>query len=208
MFSKKNINRPGLDFKKANLAKKIYSKLGFLKDLWLVFLAIIIVLISNVWLVQSYRVDGVSMQPTLENNDHLLVWKSNRSWASITGGNYIPKRGDIIIFEHPDNQLVLIKRVVGLPGERVTIKNNQIIIHSSEYPDGFLPNLKTPENTNPPPGDQVYGVLKEDELFVVGDNRQPNQSNDSRSFGPIKAENIIGKLVLRVFPFKSWEWFF
>src|SRR5487761_1094023 len=100
---------------------------------------------------QSYEVDGPSMQTTLHNNDHLVVWKVARTWARITGHQYVPNRGDIIVFNEPgladfgqsaDKQL--IKRVIGLPGERVVVKNGVLVIYNKAHPNGFQPDKTLP----------------------------------------------------------------
>lgn len=163
------------------------------------------VLISFVF--QSYQVDGPSMQTTLENNDHLIVWKVPKTFANLTGKAYIPNRGDVVIFSEPgldgsaeDKQL--IKRVLALPGERVVVKDNIVTVFNNENPNGFQPDKTLPYGsaiiTTPGNVDVTVG---EDQVFVCGDNR--TNSLDSRVFGPINSSQIIGKLVLRVLPLNT-----
>ena len=160
---------------------------------------------------QSYQVDGPSMESTLQDNDRLIVSKLPRTWASITGGDYIPDRGDIIIFHRKSSgdfggDKQLIKRVIALPGERVVVKGGEMIVYNDVFPDGFQPD-KTMAYGSVISDTQgnVDLTVGENEVFVSGDNR--GNSLDSRSFGPIKAEDIVGKLEYRVFPFDKAQSF-
>lgn len=166
-----------------------------------------------VFVFQSYLVDGPSMQPTLQDRDRLIVWKVPRTWARVTGNTYIPKRGDVVVFSEPkledygeSPRKQLIKRVIALPGERVTIEEGVLTVYNDEHPSGFQPDKTLPygeaiENT---PGD-VDVTIPKNHVYVVGDNR--SNSLDSRTFGPIEADNIIGKLILRFLPFSEAERF-
>jgi signal peptidase I len=155
---------------------------------------------------QSYQVDGPSMQTTLENNDHLVVWKIPRTWARITHHPYIPGRGDVIVFNEPgladfgqSDSKQLIKRVIGLPGDRVVVKNSVVTIYNSAHPDGFQPDKTLAYGkVIPQTSGNVDLTLRKNQIFVCGDNR-PN-SLDSRVFGPVQVSNIVGKLVVRVLP--------
>jgi signal peptidase I len=163
--------------------------------------------------IQSYQVDGESMETTLQNNDRLIVDKSPRTIARITGHIYIPHRGDIIIFNQanlPDSSFgqskQLIKRVIGLPGEHVVVKDGKITVYNDAHPEGFNPDTSTGYKITAPstPG-EVNIELQKNQLFVCGDNR-PN-SEDSRYFGPINADNIVGKLSLRLLPINKAQKF-
>ena len=162
---------------------------------------------------QSYEVDGPSMQTTLHDKDHLVVWKVSRTWARVTGHQYVPNRGDIIVFNEPgladfgqsaDKQL--IKRVIGLPGERVVVKNGVVIIYNNAHPDGYQPDKTLPYgNVIPVTSGNIDITLKSNQIFVCGDNRP--DSLDSRVFGPVDVNNIVGKLVLRVLPLNEAKTF-
>lgn len=184
-------------------ARSIISTLSIL------IIAPLIALLLTAFVFQSYEVDGPSMQTTLENHDRLIVLKVPRTIASITGHTYIPHRTDIIVFtqhEASDFGVVgdrqLIKRVIGLPGERVVVKDGVVTIYNKEHPNGFSPD-KT----------YAYGVVigntsgsidltvPANQVFVCGDNRA--NSLDSRSFGPINASDIVGKLEFRIYPFSQ-----
>jgi signal peptidase I len=163
---------------------------------------------------QSYQVDGPSMQQTLQNNDRLIVWKLPRTWARITGHQYVPKRGDVIVFTESglaaygqENTKQLIKRVIGLPGDRVVVKNGTITIFNKQHPQGFQPDKTSPYH------DQITEIttgnidltLGNDQIFVCGDNR--TDSLDSRVFGPVNTSAIVGKLAVRILPINEIERF-
>lgn len=156
------------------------------------------------------------MQNTLQNNDRLIVWKLPRTWARITGHAYIPKRGDIVVFTESAAGLEscgqfeskqVIKRVIGLPGDRVVVNNDVYTIFNKAHPNGF-----NPDKTLPYKGQVTQSTLGnlditlgKDQIFVSGDNR--TNSCDSRNFGPINANQISGKLALRLLPLNKIERF-
>lgn len=157
---------------------------------------------------RSYSVDGPSMETALQHEDKLIIWKVPRTIASITGNDYIPGRGDVIIFDE-DNLTAcgqygskqLIKRVIGLPGERVVVKEGIITVYNQQQPNGFQPDLELDYNKDrhiEATTGNIDVTLKDGQVFVSGDNRP--DSCDSRAFGPIEADQIIGKLVLRLLP--------
>jgi signal peptidase I len=156
------------------------------------------------------------MESTLHDNDRLIVWKAPRSLARVTGNQYVPNRGDVIIFSEPglgnynepDGSKQLVKRVIGLPGERVVVKDGSIMVYNQEYPDGFNPDTTLAygkEHTFPVTTEDVDVTLAADELFVCGDNRP--DSLDSRMFGPIKTDQIVGKLIMRILPLSQTKIF-
>lgn len=169
-------------------------------------IAPLVAVILTAFVFQSYQVDGPSMQTTLYNNDRLIVWKVPKTWSKITGHQYVPNRGDVIIFvedqissfgEEPSKQL--IKRVIALPGERIVVKDNKATVFNKEHPDGFQPDQTLPYgNVIEQTSGDIDMVVPKDKVFVMGDNR-PN-SLDSRAFGPVATKDIVGKLVIRVWP--------
>lgn len=172
----------------------------------ILLIAPVIAVLLTAFVFQSYQVDGPSMRETLHNNDRLIVWKLPKTWSKITGHAYIPKRGDIIVFteerlsefgQDPGKQL--IKRVVGLPGDRVVVKNNVVTVYNTAHPQGFNPDTDLPyHRTATDTAGSIDLTVGKNEVFVLGDNR-PN-SLDSRAFGPIETKDIVGKLILRVLP--------
>lgn len=181
-----------------------------LSTILLFALAPITALLIAAFVVQSYQVDGESMETTLQNNDRLIVDKIPRSLARITHHNFVPKRGTIIIFNQTldlGNGLTekqLVKRVIGLPGERVVVNNGSITVYNSQHPDGFNPDntglyaLHLPSNQPITTAGQVDVTLSGSQIFVCGDNR-PN-SEDSRFFGPVQLNKVVGVLSFRVLP--------
>ncbi len=169
-------------------------------------LGLAIILISFIF--RSYAVDGPSMETAFHNEDKLIIWKVPRTIARITGHQYVPNRGDVIIFSEDnlsacgqEGERQLIKRVVGLPGEHVVVKNGVITVYNKDNLQGFQPDLELPYNKDhhiPATTGNIDITLGENQLFMSGDNR-PN-SCDSRSFGPIETNQVIGKLVLRLLP--------
>ena len=181
-----------------------------------VFVAAVVLALGLIAFVfQSYQVDGPSMQNTLQNNDRLIVWKVPRTWARITGQAYIPNRGDIIIFT--ENNLSqfgqtdvkqLVKRVIGLPGDRVVIKDGTITVYNKQYPGGLQPDNTLAygkQHQLPFTSGDIDVTLKSNQIFVCGDNR--TDSLDSRAFGPVSLNSVVGKLVLRVYPFDTFQAF-
>lgn len=172
----------------------------------ILIIAPLIALFLTAFVFQSYEVDGPSMENTLQNRDRLIVWKLPRTMERVTGNLFIPKRGQIVIFvKHgieafdPTQDKQLIKRVIGLPGERVVIHGNDVTVYNSDHPKGFNPDksgdykiINTDAQAN------VDLVVPDGEIFVAGDNR-PN-SLDSRAFGTVPAKDIVGTLAYRIFP--------
>ena len=163
---------------------------------------------------QTYEVDGPSMNTTLADNDRLIVVKTGKTWSRITRSDYTPNRYDIIVFNHrgdfgfgdkvTDKQL--IKRVIGVPGDRVVVKDGVVTIYNKDNPDGFLVDRVGPES-------KVIGVtsgnidqtIRDGEVFAMGDNRE--NSLDSRVFGTVTSSEIVGKLAVRIYPFDKTQRF-
>lgn len=176
-------------------------------------LAPIIAWMMITFVFQSYEVDGPSMEETLQDKDRLIVVKTGKTYAQLTNSDYIPKRYEVIIFvKHGAAEIgtsqdkQLIKRVIGLPGERVVVSNGKITVYNKQNPNGFNPDqgqeyAKTIEFTDR----EVDITIPEGQVFVCGDNR--TNSLDSRAFGPVDNKDIIGKLVFRLFPINKAESF-
>lgn len=163
----------------------------------------------NIFVFQSYEVDGQSMQPTLQDKDRLIIYKLGKTYAKITRKQYMPERGDVIVFHKPNGSSdQLIKRVIGLPGDRVVVKNDKVTIYNSEHPDGFNPDDAEYGNELAATFGNVDVIVGDDEVFVCGDNRIPGASLDSRSsLGNVPSSFIVGKLVLRYLPFGNYKSF-
>lgn len=134
------------------------------------------------------RVDGFSMNPTLQDGEYILV---NRLAYKI--GN--PVRGDIVVFSFPmDPRQDLIKRVIGLPGESISVQDGKVMI------DGVP--LEEPYIAAPPIYNDTW-VVPEGQLFVLGDNR--NESKDSHEWGFLPLENVVGRAILIYWPPPEWQ---
>jgi signal peptidase I len=164
---------------------------------WIVGIIILVKLVQG-FLIQPFIVDGASMLPTYHNQEFLLVDK-------LSYYLHKPSRGDIMIFKlyennnNPYEGKHLIKRVIGLPGERVVVHNAVTTIYNKENPAGFI--LPEPFVTYKDPIKDVDITLDDHHYFVMGDNRA--QSYDSRDWGPLDEVNIKGQVLFRLYPIKS-----
>ncbi len=164
---------------------------------------IAILLTSHVF--QSYQVDGQSMETTLYNGDRLIVNKLPKTIANISGSTYLPGRYDVVVFDRPLQSTIssrvdhLIKRVIALPGERVTVKDGVVTVYNKEFPEGFNPDINQDysEAVSTTEG-QVDITIGNGEVFVLGDNRF--NSTDSRRFGSINTKTIVGTATVRFVP--------
>jgi signal peptidase I len=165
-------------------------------------------LIIRFFLVQPFLVDGQSMFPTFDTNHYLLVDKFTYKFL------HEPKRGDVVVFDIPDQKNTfhtcllklgntclfetnryLIKRIIGLPGEKVVITNGVVTIYNQENPNGFILEEKEIVYNSDKSDERTLGS---NEYYVMGDNRA--NSSDSRFWGALPFENIVGKPVLRLTP--------
>lgn len=196
--------------------RRMSSRAGeFLSTIFVILAAIGIAIVLTLFVFQSYQVDGPSMQPSLNNGDRLIIWKVPRTIARIQGKAYIPNRGDIIVFSEPaitesdGSPKQLIKRVLALPGERVVVKGGIVTVYNTDYPGGFQPDTTLPYgegvNLSVDVDQDIDLTIPDGEVYAMGDNRF--NSMDSRIFGPVNADDIIGKLILRMYPFSDFKAF-
>jgi signal peptidase I len=171
--------------------------------------AFLLVQVINLYFFQSYKVFGNSMYPTLHHSDRLIISKISRSASKITKKTFQPERGEVIVFIDPlQPDLQLIKRVIGLPGERVVVGNGRITVYSNENPDGFNPDDASYGKNLPVTSGNIDITVPEGHLFVSGDNREGSNSLDSRNeLGTVPQENVIGVMKVRFFPFDSAQFF-
>jgi signal peptidase I len=146
--------------------------------------AILIALLINLFLAQATRVYGQSMEPNLHTDQRLVVEKLSYNFHG-------PRRGDIVVLKVPQaGSGLLIKRVIGLAGEKVEIKGGKV--HINDQP------LEEPYISQQPQRDMGAIVVPPEHVFVLGDNR--GASNDSRSFGPVPLDNIVGRAWFSYWP--------
>lgn len=181
----------------------------FIEIVKIFILAIVVILPIRMFLFQPFFVQGASMEPNFEDGQYLIInelgyKETDLRVAKVHSFKEI-SRGEVIVFRYPLNpKQFFIKRVIGLPGERIKVSKGFVYIYNEVNPNGF----KLEENYLPEglltKGDNDYAI-KEDEYFVMGDNR--NHSSDSRMWGPIKDNNVIGRVLLRAWPLNSAELF-
>lgn len=220
---------------KPNPKPKKYKMVSWVRDL--IGLAVFVLVVAvgafliNSFIFRSFNVVGPSMMPTLEGgfdgepNDRLIINLLPQTWARIQGKDWMPERGDIIVFRNPrwrsgDQDEYVVKRVIGLPGDRVTVKKCILKVYNDEHPDGFNPykefdnlNSRDSEMNQCVDGEGTDSVVEKGKIFVVGDHRYGNYSMDSRdgsgraTLGQIPLENVVGKVSVRIWPIDQFRFF-
>lgn len=194
-----------------------FTRHPFLKDALSILAFVVFVVIGtmliNTLVFRSFNVVGPSMEPTLATGDRLIVNRLPVTVAHLQNKPYVPERGQVVVFKNPrydgfTQDEYIVKRVIGLPGERVVLENGQLTVYNDGNPDGFNPD----ETFNDTPASPISGsadvTVVEGSIFVVGDNRVGNFSYDSRSgLGLIPLFDIVGPVSMRVFPFTEMRGF-
>jgi signal peptidase I len=193
-----------------------FTRHPFLKDVLgiAVFIAAVVVgsMLINAFVFRSYNVVGPSMETTLYTNDRLIVDRLPVTWANLQGKSYIPERGTIVVFKNPHysrgiEDEYVVKRVIGLPGERVTIKDGAYVVYNDAHPAGFNPDEENKGEPGSPTSGTADVVVPEGQIFVSGDHRQGNFSYDSRNgangMGTIPLYDVVGPVSWRIFPFNK-----
>ena len=147
------------------------------------------------FIAAPYVVSGASMEPTFDDWHYLII---DRISYDITE----PKRGDVIVFDLPqDTSRSLIKRIIGLPTETVVLKGQSVTIINAEHPKGFTLAEPYLDPANLTGSNEMEVTLGADQFFVFGDNRRV--SADSRLWGTLPREDIVGRVFLRLFPLRD-----
>ena len=169
--------------------------LFFLEVIKIVVLAAITVGIVRYFLFKPFYVKGESMVPNFQPSDYLIIDELSYRFRP-------PQRGEAIVFRAPmqAQKDYYLKRAIGLPGERIQVEDNKIIVFNDLHPKGVL--VKEEYIIEETPGSVSY-VLGEDQYFVLGDNRRA--SDDSRKWGFVPAENIIGMAWFSYWPLTQWQ---
>jgi signal peptidase I len=168
----------------------------FLADGWdllkFALLALAIVIPIRMFIAQPFVVSGESMIPTFHDGEYLIVDEISYIMGNI-------HRGDIVIFKYPnDTKRFFIKRIIGLPNEKITVENGTVTIVNKEHPEGFK---LTEPYVNEKEFDGSTYETGSDQYFVMGDNR--NRSSDSRYWGVLPKNLMVGRAYLRLFPIQK-----
>lgn len=153
-------------------------------------IALIIVLPIRWFVAQPFIVSGASMENTFHGGEYLIVDQISYYFED-------PQRGEVVVFRYPrDPSKFFIKRVIGVPGDTVNIEGNIITITNEDHPEGFV--ISEPYVFEMTPNTNIEETLRENEYYVMGDNR--NASSDSRVWGILSRDKIVGRAFLRLFP--------
>ncbi|MGC7846696.1 signal peptidase I [Desulforudis sp. 1088] len=148
-------------------------------------IAVVLAVIIRLFIFQPFFIPSGSMEPTLMTGDRIIVSKFSYHFSE-------PKRGDVIVFKYPkDPKRAFVKRVIGLPGETVQLKDSKLIVNGRVVTEDYLPPGLEFSDFGPQ-------TVPRDMLFVLGDNR--NNSDDSRVWGYLPRGNLIGKAVFVYWP--------
>ncbi len=164
----------------------------FVKNLIIDIIIAVLVAGTILFFIKPTVVQQTSMLPTFKEGDYLITYKRAYSHKE-------PERGDVVVFQSSltddsGNDKLLIKRVIGLPGEIITIKDGMVYINGEEYKESYL-------NDGYTPGDIDDYVIPEGKYFCMGDNRVVSIDSRSADVGPVDKDLIMGKVVVRLFPF-------
>lgn len=171
------------------IKRAIAAIFDFLQGI-VVFLAVLVMI--YLFVMSPQEINGASMEPNFHNGEFILT---NKILYKFTN----PLRGDVVIFKSPRNKDIdYIKRIIGLPGDTVELKNNALYVNDVRVPEPYLaPDVFIFGGSYLKEGDPI--IVPPGKYFVVGDNRP--HSSDSREFGPIAKEDFIGVAFMRYWPF-------
>lgn len=184
-----------------------FVKYGFMTVILMTAVCSLVLAVTE-WGAQVVMVDGRSMETTYSSGDQVLVNKLPKTFANINNGEYVPKRGDVVVvranfgnvaidstdYEAP----LIIKRVLALPGERVEVRDGILTIYNKEFPEGFVPDKGSAWEKSMTPDEPTESIdirLDTTELFLSGDNRP--ESIDSRFNGPLLAKEVVGVVAMK-----------
>ncbi len=166
------------------------SESSFVEIVRFSVIALLIVIPIRMFVAQPFIVSGASMEETFHTGEYLIIDQVSYHLQE-------PTRGDVIVFRYPkDPSKFFIKRIIGLPGDTVVINGSTVTIKNPDHPEGF--NLYEPYVKSMSDDNDLIEKLGSREYFVMGDNR--DESSDSRMWGVLQEERIIGKAFLRLFP--------
>lgn len=177
--------------------KSTAEKGVFTEIIQFAILAILIVLPIRFFIAQPFIVSGASMEDTFHTNEYLIVDRVSYYFHE-------PERGDVIVFRYPRNpSQYFIKRIIGLPGDTISIEGDQVTVSNASNTEGIT--LDEPYIKSMNKNTYLTETLGEREYFVMGDNR--DESSDSRVWGVLQEDRIIGRALIRLFPFNGLDLF-
>jgi signal peptidase I len=183
--------REDKDSYKASAVSRFFAEAWEVIRVLLISAAVVVPI--RYFIAQPFVVRGASMEPNFSDREYLVIDEESYYFRE-------PERGETIVFRYPrDPRQFFIKRVIGLPGERVEIKNGRITIYNSAYQDGFTPQEEYLDPARRLTHPDTGVVLGGGEYFVLGDNR--DFSSDSRLWGALDRDLIVGRAVFRAWPF-------
>lgn len=160
----------------------------------------------NTFIFRTFSVVGPSMEPTMYTSDRLIVNRLPVTMSQIKNTTYIPERGEVIVFKNPrfnstGRDEYIVKRVIGLPGERVQLANGVLKVYNAEHPEGLNPDTGITDTPSSPISGEIDTTVPAGTLFVVGDHRNETFSFDSRNgLGFVPLYDVIGPVGLRIWP--------
>lgn len=164
----------------------------FIKDSIKYILTIIAVLFVIVYVVSVQQIVGPSMSPTLKSGDIVLLNKFEYRFLKI-------KRNQVVVLNYKETKY-MVKRIIGLPGEKIEYKDNTLYINDKPYNEPFIKDVFTEDFSLK---DLGYEIIPKDKYLVLGDNRE--NSTDSRNFGLVSKKDIIGKTIIRFWPLNKFK---
>lgn len=189
----------------------------FLKDALNIAIFIVCVLVGtlliNTFVFRSFNVVGPSMEKTLYTGDRLIINRLPVTWAQLQNKQYVPERGQVIVFKNPmynanTGDEYVVKRVIAFEGERVTVKDGKITVFNTEHPDGFNPDDQNHGEPGSPTTGDVDTTVAQGTLFVSGDHREGDYSYDSRNgLGLIPLYDVVGPVGIRIYPIPAMRFF-
>lgn len=195
----KNLLKPCRGLSKSHSKQKGGAILSSVLEIaQVIVISLIIVFLVRSYLIQPFLVKGASMEPNFQDGNYLIIDEISYRFRQ-------PARGDIVVFKYPkDPKQYFIKRVIGLPDEKVEIKDQKVIVYNQSNPNGLVLNEKYVPPENITKGSEAL-QLGPNDYFVLGDNRL--FSSDSRYWGPVSKDLIVGKVWVRAWPLNEVQMF-
>jgi signal peptidase I len=197
MSEEENIIEKKPGFKKSLLASFGSIGLFLLELIKVAVLAGITIALVRYFLFKPFYVKGASMESNFFDKEYLIVDELSYRFRA-------PQRGEVVVFKYPENpKEFFLKRIIGLPGERVKVSEGKVTIYNSQHPEGVILDESYLPADLLTSGDRTYVPLNDKQYFVMGDNR-PN-SYDSRRFGAVDKSLIVGRVFFRGWPLNRAE---